>query len=676
MFKLVDQPATVTKLFILTAIFLLPLFICGQNNTPVKFGKISADDLKIKTYRLDSSASAMIIADIGSSQIKGNMKGWFSIEFTRFKRIHILNKNGYDLADVEILLYKKDENEEELRTLKAHTYNLEDGKIVETKVDIKNSVYTMSLDKDHIVKKFTFPALKEGSVIEFEYTVKSDFIFNLQPWRFQGAYPCLRSEYEVSIPDFLYYVFLQQGNITKTQKSRQERFLVTDTRGAGSSNGDAFNATVNDYRMVMKNVPAMKEESFTSTLDNHVAKVEFQLAEIRSPLAVQDIMGDWTDVCQTLLKDEFFGEQLSKDNTWMNDELKTILQKADAEPQKAKNIYKYLQTRFTCTNYSGLYATRPFKNVFISKMGNVAEINLLLVAMLRKAGFTADPLLLSTVSHGYAYADYPVMERFNYVICRAKINNEDVYLDASRPYLGFGHLYWECYNGHARIINEEATAVNFSPDSLIETKMTTTQVTRDSKGDMKGSVHQTPGFHESYFVRSHVKEVGLKDYLNEIGKTLGPSIEVKGLVIDSLDNFNERVQVNYNFIMNPGKESRVYINPMFNEGYKENPFKAAHRNYPVEMPYPFDEVYVLQMDIPAGYEVEELPKPIRVNLDEDGKSFFEYMIATSGGNIDLRSRIKLARSYFLPAEYELLRDFFNIIVDKQTQQIVFKEKNP
>ena len=108
---------------------------------PVKFGKISADDLKIKSYSLDSSASAIIIADIGSSQIKGNMKGWFSIEFTHFKRIHIMKKNGYDIADVEILLYRDGNNEEELRTLKAHTYNLENGKIVETKVDAKSSVF-------------------------------------------------------------------------------------------------------------------------------------------------------------------------------------------------------------------------------------------------------------------------------------------------------------------------------------------------------------------------------------------------------------------------------------------------------------------------------------------------------------------------------------------------------
>ena len=342
--------------------------------------------------------------------------------------------------------------------------------------------------------------------------------------------------------------------------------------------------------------------------------------------------------------------------------------------KKAQRIYKYLQGQFTCTNYNSLYATQPLKNVFRSKMGNEAEINLLLVAMLRKAGLTADPLMLSTRSHGYVYADYPVMERFNYVICRLKTGNKNVYLDASRPYLGFGRLHWECFNGHARIIDEEATPVNFSADSLLESKMTSLLLTQDNKGRMKGSMHQTPGLHASYVVRSHVKELGLRSYRDEMNKNLGPTMEAGELVIDSLENFNERVQINYNFTLDPGAEVRIYVNPMFNEGYKENPFKPLRRNYPVEMPYPFDEIFVLQMDIPSGYAVEALPKSIRINLDDEGKSFFEYIITNSGQHISLRSRVKLARSYFLPAEYELLRDFFNIIVDKQTEQIVFRKQ--
>jgi transglutaminase-like putative cysteine protease len=454
---------------ILAAITVLLIFNCqAQDKSPVKFGKISAEDFKTSVYSIDSNAAAVVIADIGTSTINGNSKGWFSIEFRHFKRIHILKKSSYELADVQIPLYTNGRNEEELQGLKAYTYNLENGKVVETKLE-KSGVFQDKLGKNQLVKKFTFPAIKEGSIIEYEYTIQSDFIFNLQPWEFQGSYPRLWSEYNVSIPEFFYYVFLSQGNqygASRTTKEKNQRFRVVDGTGAGASESFEFEANVTDYRMVMKNVPALKEESFTSTLDNHISKIDFQLASYRHPLIPRDMMGNWTDFTKELLKDEDFGLQLSRDNGWVSDELKIAMHGASSDLDKAKNIYQYLQTNFTCTNYSRLYTDQPLKNILKDKKGSEVEINLLLVAMLRKAGLPADPLMLSTKSHGYTLPVYPIMDKFNYVVCRTAVGGKTFYLDASRPRLGFGRLTWECYNGHARVINQEASSVEFSSDSF------------------------------------------------------------------------------------------------------------------------------------------------------------------------------------------------------------------
>ena len=117
--------------------------------------------------------------------------------------------------------------EEELVTLKAVTYNLENGKVVETKLETKSAVFKDKINKNLVVKKFTFPNIKEGSIIEYEYKLNSDFIFNLQPWDFQGEYPCLWSEYNVSLPEFYYYVTLTQGYqpfYIKDRKDRRDNF--------------------------------------------------------------------------------------------------------------------------------------------------------------------------------------------------------------------------------------------------------------------------------------------------------------------------------------------------------------------------------------------------------------------------------------------------------------------
>jgi len=666
-----------TKL-LLSAAFVFIFVNCqSQDRSPVKFGKISAEDFKTSVYSIDSNAAAVVIADIGHSSITGNNKGWFSIEFKHFKRVHILNKGGYDLADVQIPLYINGRDEEQLQSLKAYTYNLENGKVVETRLDNKTALFQDKLSKNHLVKKFTFPAIKEGCIIEYEYTVQSDFIFNLQPWEFQGAYPRLWSEYNVSIPEFLYYVFLSQGlqyDLTRTTKNKQESFRVIDAGGTGASETYRFDANVTDYRLVMRNIPALKEENFTSTIDNHIAKIDFQLAEYRQPLMSKNILGSWTDMTKELLQREDFGSQISKDNGWLSDELVTAMNGAKTEMDKAKNIFQYVQNNFTCTNYNRLYTDGPLRNTLKTKKGSEVEINLLLIAMLRKAGLSADPLMLSTKSHGYVLSVYPIMEKFNYVVCRTLIDGKTIYLDASRPTLGFGRLGWDCYNGHARVINLDATPVDLSADSLKNAKVTSLILFSNDKGEIAGKMEQIPGYYESYSLRSRIKEKGTEELFKDIKKDFGAEVALTNTRIDSLDKYDQPLQLNYDVALNLEKQDIIYLNPMFGEGYKENPFKSATRAYPVEMPYAFDETYVLTLDVPPGYEVDELPKAIKVNLDEEGTSFFEYIIGNSKGTISFRSRIKLSRTYFLPEEYEILREFFNLVVSKQSEQIVFKKK--
>jgi hypothetical protein len=80
------------------------------------------------------------------------------------------------------------------------------------------------------------------------------------------------------------------------------------------------------------------------------------------------------------------------------------------------------------------------------------------------------------------------------------------------------------------------------------------------------------------------------------------------------------------------------------------------------------------MIIPDGYVIDELPKSIIVKLNEAGDGQFEYRIAESGGTISMRSRIQLKRAYYKPAEYEMLREFFNLVVKKHNEQIVLKKK--
>lgn len=649
----------------------------AQDKANVKFGSVSEKDFAPKVYAIDSNASAVVIADIGSSNIEGNSKGWFSLVYRHYKRVHILNKNGYDIADVSIHLYSNGDDEEQLDKLKAVTYNLENGKVVETKLDVKNNVFRDKIDKNRVIRKFTFPNVKEGSIIEYEYTITSDFLNNLQPWEFQGAYPRLWSEYNLSIPVFLGYVFLTQGMqeyFVKESKQHNQAFQVIESRGAGASERANFNADVDDHRWVMKNVPALKEESYTSTIDNYISKIEFQFSELRYPMPYQNVMGTWPMLTERLIKSESFGQPLVKDNGWLKDIVNPLGLSSNSKMDKAKKIFAYVRDNFTCIDRRGIWMDQSLKNLVKTKNGNVAEINLLLTAILKYADIDADPVILSTRSNGATYSIYPLLSQYNYVVARATIDDKIVYLDASEPNLGFDHLPLRCYNGHARVVNKEALSVELSADGITETKTTTMFIINDDKGNLTGAMQQTPGYYESLRLRDRIKEKGKEELQKDIKKAFGSDIVISNFVVDSLNKYDCELALHYDFDIKDEKEDIMYLNPMFGEGYKENPFKSAERLYPVEMPFAIDETVNLQMEVPQGYVVDELPKSLIVKLNEQDDGMFEYRISQSGQNISLRSRVRFKRAFFLADEYETLREFFNLIVKKQSEQIVFKKK--
>ncbi|HVU54593.1 MAG TPA: DUF3857 domain-containing protein [Puia sp.] len=669
---------TVQRTLTLALCLLAGAFLRAQDKPPARFGKISPADFNVKAPAYDTAADAVVIADVASSEFVGNVKGWFTLEFKHFKRIKILNKKGFDAATIEIPIYGTNSYGQRVDGLKAYTYNLENGKVVESKLDDK-SIFIDKVSKYFMKKKFTFPALKEGSIIEYTYTLQSDFFDYLRPWAFQGIYPCMYSEYDVSLPNFFQYVTLSQGFLPfrrSNPTSRNTTFRLSIPGGADRDENVSFEDEVVETKYTMKDIPSFKEERYTTTIDNYVSKIEFQLSRYAFPQSVpKDKMGNWYSISLALMKDEDFGGDLGNSNGWMDDEMKNIVKGAASPLEQAKKIYAYIRDNFTCTGHGHLYTSNPIKTTFKNKNGNEADLNLLLVAMLKHDHLNADPVILSTRSNGFTHEVYPLLSRFNYVIASVNIDSTSYYLDASEPWEGFGHLPEYCYNGHARIISaENPMPVYLDADLLLERSTTTVFMSNEpGKGVLNGRLTSLKGYIESSDIREKVRDKGEKEFFKGVQAAFPSEWAISGTSIDSLKLTDDPVTVSYDVQLKSDGEDLLYFNPMLSEGYKENPFKAAERIYPVEMPYGFDETYVLNMEIPTGYVVDEIPKSTKVTFN-DNEGFFEYLIAKDDNGIQFRSRIQLKKANFKPEDYATLRDFFAFIVKKQSEQIVFKKK--
>jgi hypothetical protein len=122
--------------FHLTLICYLILFQVYCQNTPIKFGKIDESELTMKTCSIDTTAGAMVIGDYGSSYFTyDHSKEKFQINYERHVRIKIFKKSGYNAAEEQIAYYQENHIKEEISGLKGYTYNLENGKVVKSKLE-------------------------------------------------------------------------------------------------------------------------------------------------------------------------------------------------------------------------------------------------------------------------------------------------------------------------------------------------------------------------------------------------------------------------------------------------------------------------------------------------------------------------------------------------------------
>lgn len=650
----------------------------AQYQCPIKFGKIAISDFDFSKSTNDSSHNAIVVADVGSSVFEGNARGWFSLIFTRKQRIQILNNNGLDAANISIPYYVasiSSNGEEKIDNIKAITYNLENGIIQETKLE-SNQIFKDKVSKNWFVSKFTMPSVKPGSIIEITYTIKSEFLQYLRDWKFQSKYPHLWSEYQVEIPSYFNYLFYSQGikNFHQsTKKTEYRTYLITNDYGAGGTDFDRIGTNVNVAKWVMKDIPPIKNETYISTPENHLTKIEFQLQSISLPnTAPREIIGNWLTVADKMIKDEDFGLTLSKPNNWLDDDLKKLLGNSADPLEKAKKIYYQVQNNFTSTGQGYIYLTEPLKTIYGKKKGTCTDLNLLLAAMLKHEKIEAYPLILSTTNNGKTNELYPLMDKYNYVVIACKINEHTYYLDASEPLIGFGRLPEKCYNGQARIIDVMPKAIDLSADSVKETKQTSVFLGHNNKGEIEGSFTSNMGYFESLDLRNKIKKTSIEAYTKEIKSAFGTDYDITDLTLDSLSLNEEPIIKKFNFSLPNSNQDIIYFNPVFSDEYKENPFSVSTRMFPVEMPYLFDEIYLLNYTVPENYEVDDLPKSAKVAM-QDGSAYFEYLVQKSGETVKLRSRIYIKKATFSADEYEELREFFGYVVKKHAEQIVLKK---
>ena len=655
----------------------LQIRLHAQDSTEFEFRKITTLDFNRSLPQSDSGASAVVIADIGKSYYQGDRVADMKLVYTVFKRVKILKRSGFNIANFEFLINLNGmKSEDSVFEVRGSTFNLENGNIQETILE-KSDIYNEKYGKNVWLNKFTMPALKEGSIFDIVFTLKYSISNPIRSWDFQGLYPCLYNKYEVTIPPFLQYSIKFQGDSIYDQivsKSIPTNFSFKKYIRNGIEELVWMKGNSTQFIWIKKNVPAFPQEPFVNSIKNYVSRVSFQLEYLQLDNAKQkhDFKTTWTDFGYEYFYDGDLGEQMVSENIWLGKDIGNIVENTQTTNDKIKAIFAFVRDNYTCKSHTGIYPIHNLFTIYKNKMGNVAEINLFLVAMLKHFNIIAYPAILSTRENGIADLNNFRKEDFNYIICIAYNGNEEIKLDASWSKSSFGKLLPICYNGGARIIDRsEPKLIPLISDTVSEKEQTNVFITNDDDGGFSGTYLTNFGEFKSFDIREEISRTSKNDCLKIIKSNFENSIKIANEGFDSLEKCELPLIFQCDMAFgNIFKTELVYFNPVIGTSLKVNPLIAGDRAMPVEMPYKLDDIYVLSMDIPKGYKVEEIPKSARYNLNEN-QGFFEYVVQQNPENIQMRIRLKLNKSVFSPDEYSSLREFYSDVIKKENEQFVF-----
>lgn len=644
----------------------LILFVLLQTITfsqDYKFGKVSKEELEEKFHPIDSTAEAAYLFNYRRSYFDFNQtKGGFDLITEVHQRIKIYNKEGFDYANKSVYYYNPDSGDSEsVYDISGYTYYIENGKIEKEKLS-KDGIFREKKDKFNTVVKLTLPKISEGCIIEFKYTVSSPYATSIDDVRFQMSIPVKKMETKLEIPEFYAFNIINKGYYSVPFKKSSKTFLVGSTTYIS-----------NTYNYDAENIPALKNnESYVANIDNYRGGAKFELAQTNFMSvggSLKSYTQSWEQVSKQIFEYESFGSELNKSG-YFSDDLNKILETAKSESEKIGSIFNFLKNKMKWNGFYSKYTDNGVRKAYKENVGNVADINLILIAMLREAGLNANPVLISSRGNGIPL--FPTLNGFDYVIGIVQFSdNSYVLLDATEPFSSPNLLPVRALNWQGRIVQKDGTSdwvtLTASKHALEENFMMV-KLTDDLS--IEGLLRTKNENLNALTIRrneNHLKEEDLKAKLEEAYK-----IEIEEYKIGNKEDVNLALTRTIKFSSEDLVEQindKIYLEPLLFLTVRNNPFKLEERKYPVDFATAWKDVHRVTIEIPAGYSVEKLPEPLAIALPEN-IGVFKYQVTQNANKISTVAVLEFNAPMILPENYQFLKDFYSKLVLKETEKVV------
>lgn len=611
----------------------ISIYSQGEDIKKLKYGKITMEELKMKTYDLDTSAEAVVLyeyAEFMPDQFK----------FLQHYRIKVLKKTATDIASMVF-------NGSLKSNIKGCTYNLENGQIVKTKLK-SESIFEERVVADNYRTRVAMPNVKEGSVFEIEILQESvPNSFEIQreiPVAYGAVYFPMNRDINIRINEIGYLGYSFKG----------------------------------DNTWIVKDMPAFNNEPYILSENDYRVRLEFELISYMFTSNNQIYSGyfasSWDAVLTKFDENQYLGAKTREISLFLNDMADSVKQKSKNDEELAKNAYEAVK-QIHWNNQESCFVSQDLKKTFQQKEGNSADINIILIVLLKKLGLKSYPVLFSTRSNGKITRFAPTLNKFNYLVAGVELTSGTKYVDATDEFVPFGVVPDRLSGCLGLPINKNKADCNVTiePKSK-DKKVSFSQLTIDSTGNINGKISIKRSDYNAVDFKNYLKQKPDHDtYIQEL------ETNNSGWIVNSykFNNLNDPYQdfiseYDVSYTTSLGSGDVFVFNPLAFVKMNSNPFQKEKRYLPISYYEPIDYSSTVTISIPQNYSVSEIPKGIEItNIDKSAS--FSYSAKSSGKTIIVKTKFNINKVNYQTIEYNNLRLLYETMLQKLNESIILKK---
>jgi len=476
----------------------------------------------------------------------------------------------------------------------------------------------------------------------------------LQDWYFQWDIPVVKSKYKLIVfpgAEFAYQV----------QKSPK---YAVDVNTSSSDGSVSFE---------MNNLAGLTDEPYMDAREDYIQKAMFQLSGLTRPNHNRRYSTTWPELSKDLFRHENLGRQIGRDIPGTDEFVKEV-KSLNSPAEKINRVYNYVRERMVWNGSSSKWSPDGVKSAWNKRTGNSAEINLILVNLLKAVDLNADPVLVSERYHGKVHTNYPFVDQFNTVYAAVSINGRNIYLDATNKYLPAWITPYEILNTIGFILNpKKPQLVNILDEEFKYDDAVIISGKVNNDGNLMGRVNVRSRDYARAIKIGRYKSDGQKFIENFFTKG------IEGLKIDSFKTSGEEVdslpfiqEFDFNLPLAASGEYRFLDLNLFT-GQKNNPFILNNRFANINFGYKQRLVITAMIDIPETLAIEGLPKPAYITTPERSIAF-RKTASFEGGKLVQNILIEVNTSLFDADDYQMVKEFYKLMYDSLNESIVLKKK--